>query len=99
MAACRCLGASITTSRSCSSRRPMAELAYAFMRSHPAEAAQVIEGIAPDEAAALFAAAPAHLGAAVLAAMLPAAAARVVDALEDERAMALLAAQIGRAHV
>lgn len=70
----------------------MAELAYAFMRSHPGEAAQVIEGVAPAHAAALFAAAPARLGAAVLAAMLPSAAARAVDALEDERAMALLGA-------
>jgi magnesium transporter len=68
----------------------MAELAYAFMRSHPADAAQVIEAVAPAEAAALFAAAPVRLGAAVLAAMLPAVAARAVDALEDERAMALL---------
>jgi magnesium transporter len=77
----------------------MAELAYAFMRSHPAEAARVIEAVAPSEAAALFAAAPARLGAAVLAAMLPAAAARVVDALEDERAMALLAALRAQAAV
>ena len=77
----------------------MAELAYAFMRSHPAEAARVIEGVAPSEAAALFAAAPVRLGAAVLAAMLPAAAARVVDALEDERAMALLAALRAQAAV
>lgn len=68
----------------------MAEFTYAFMRSHPADAAQVLQSVAPSEAAALFAVVPVRMGAQVLAAMLPSAAARVVDALEDERAMALL---------
>lgn len=70
----------------------MAEFTNAFMRSHPADAAQVLQSVAPSEAAALFAAAPVRVGALVLAAMLPSAAARSIDALEDERAMALLGA-------
>lgn len=69
-----------------------APLTHAFMRSHPVEAAQVMETVAPADAASLFAAVPVRLGAAVLRAMLPAAAARCVDSLEDERAMALLGA-------
>ena len=77
----------------------MAEFTYAFMRSHPADAAQVVEGVAAADAAALFAAAPVRIGAAVLAAMLPAAAARVVEALDDERAMSLLASLGARAAV
>lgn len=70
----------------------MAEFTNAFMRAHPADAAQVLQSVAPTEAAALFAAAPVRVGALVLAAMLPSAAARSIDALEDERAMALLGA-------
>ena len=70
----------------------MAEFTYAFMRSHPADAAQVLQSISPSEAATLFATVPVRVGARVLAAMLPSAAARVVDVLEDERAMALLGA-------
>ena len=45
----------------------MAEFTYAFMRSHPADAAHVVEAVAPADAAALFAAAPVRVGAAVLA--------------------------------
>ena len=70
----------------------MAEFTNAFMRSHPADAAQVLQSVPPSEAAALFAAAPVRVGALVLAAMLPSAAARSIDALDDERAMALLGA-------
>jgi magnesium transporter len=70
----------------------MAEFTNAFMRSHPADAAQVLQSVPPSEAAALFAAVPVRVGALVLAAMLPSAAARSIDALEDERAMALLGA-------
>lgn len=77
----------------------MAEFTYAFMRSHPAEAAQVLEGVTPAQAAALLAAAPARIGGTVLAAMLPSAAARTIDALEDERAMALLGALRAQAAV
>jgi magnesium transporter len=70
----------------------MAEFTNAFMRSHPADAAQVLQSVSPSEAAALFAAVAVRVGAPVLAAMLPSAAARSIDALEDERAMALLGA-------
>lgn len=70
----------------------MAEFTYAFMRAHPADAAEVLQSISPSEAATLFAAVPVRVGARVLASMLPSAAARVVDVLEDERAMALLGA-------
>lgn len=68
----------------------MAEFTYAFMRAHPADAAQVLQSIPSSEAATLFAAVPVRVGARVLAAMLPSAAARLIDRLEDERAMALL---------
>ncbi len=67
-------------------------LTYAFMRAHPAEAAQVLEAVVAAEAAALLARAPAHTGAGVLAAMLPASAARAVAALDDERATELVGA-------
>jgi magnesium transporter len=66
-------------------------LSLAFMRGHPVQAAQVLEALPADDAAALFAHAPARLGAAVLAAMLPQRAARCVAALPDERALELLA--------
>jgi magnesium transporter len=59
----------------------------------------VVEAVTPADAAALFAAAPVRVGAAVLAAMLPVAAARVLAALDDERAMALLAALGARSAV
>ena len=65
-------------------------LTLAFMRTHPAQAARVLETLPPDEAATLFARAPARLGAAVLATMLPQAAARCVARLDDERALELL---------
>lgn len=67
-------------------------LTLAFLRTHPAEGARVLELLPPEDAAALFARVPARLGAPVLAAMLPASAARSLAALEDERAMALLGA-------
>ena len=65
-------------------------LSLAFMRAHSAQAARVLEGLPPDEAAALFARVPARLGGAVLAAMLPQSAARCVAQLDDERALELL---------
>ena len=66
-------------------------LSLAFMRSHPAQAAQVLESLPPDETAALFNQAPARLGASVLAAMLPHRAAFCIAALTDARALELLA--------
>lgn len=66
-------------------------LSLAFMRSHPAQAAQVLESLPAGEAAALFDQTPARLGATVLAAMLPHRAADCVAALADARALELLA--------
>ncbi|MGD9952730.1 MAG: CBS domain-containing protein [Burkholderiales bacterium] len=65
-------------------------LSLAFMRAHPAQAARVLEGLAPAEAAALLERVPARLGGPVLGAMLPNAAARAVAGLADEPALALL---------
>jgi magnesium transporter len=65
-------------------------LSLAFMRSHPAQAAQVLESLPPGEAAALFDQTPARLGAAVLAAMLPQRAAHCISVLADARALELL---------
>lgn len=66
-------------------------LSLAFMRGHPAQAAQVLESLPASEAAALFDQAPARLGATVLAAMLPHRAAGCIAALADARALELLA--------
>jgi magnesium transporter len=66
-------------------------LSLAFMRAHPAQAARVLELLPTDEAAVLFARAPARLGAAVLEAMLPQRAARCVAPLIDARVLELLA--------
>lgn len=65
-------------------------LSLAFMRAHPAQAARVLEALAPAAAAALLARVPARLGAPVLAAMLPNAAARALSGLQEEHALALL---------
>lgn len=65
-------------------------LSLAFMRGHPAQAARVLEALPADEAVAPFQRAPARLGAAVLAAMLPRRAARCVVSLDDERLLELL---------
>jgi magnesium transporter len=67
-------------------------LTHAFMRSHPAAAAQVLEAQPADEAAALFLRVPARIAAPVLEAMIPGAAARALGALEEGRAIELLAA-------
>lgn len=65
-------------------------LSLAFMRGHPAQAARVLEALPEADAAALFQRAPARLGAAVLAAMLPRRAARCIEALDDARALEVL---------
>jgi magnesium transporter len=65
-------------------------LSLAFMRTHPQRAARVLELLPVDEAAELFAHAPARLGAVVLATMLPQAAASCLGALDDLRALQLL---------
>lgn len=65
-------------------------LSLAFMRTHPAEAARVLEAQAPAAAAELLGRVPARLAAPVLSAMLPNAAARSLAGLDDEPALALL---------
>ncbi len=65
-------------------------LSRAFIRSHPPQAARVLEALPPEEAAAIFDRVPARLVAGVLAAMLPQAAARCLAAVADERALELL---------
>lgn len=65
-------------------------LTHAFMRGHPAEAAQALEPVPPGDVAQLLARTPARIGAPVLTAMLPSAAARTLEALDDERARELL---------
>jgi magnesium transporter len=67
-------------------------LTLAFVSSHPAEAARVLERIPGPDAAALFESIPARNGAPVLTAMLPSAAARVLGCLADGPALALLTA-------
>lgn len=66
-------------------------LSQAFMRSHPIQAARVLDALPADEAAELFDTVPARLGATVLATMLPHRAAQCVTALADARALELLA--------
>lgn len=65
-------------------------LTHAFMRTRPAEAARVLEAVPADQAAALFARVPSHVGAPVLAAMVPSIAARTAAELDDARALELL---------
>lgn len=65
-------------------------LSLAFLRSHPAEAARVLEALPPAAAAELLARVPARLAAPVLSAMRPNAAARSLAGLDDEQALALL---------
>jgi len=60
------------------------------MRTHPADAARVLEAVDPADSAALLARVPARVAAPVVAAMLPSAAARSLNGLEDEQALALL---------
>jgi magnesium transporter len=66
-------------------------LSLAFMRGHPAQAARVLEALPATDAAQLFARAPARLGTAVLAVMLPHRAARCIAELDDARTLELLA--------
>jgi magnesium transporter len=65
-------------------------LSHAFMRAHPAAAAEVLAAQPASEAAALLARVPARIAAPVLESMIPAAAARALGALEEDRAIELL---------
>jgi len=69
----------------------LAALSIAFMRSHPAEAARVLEGASTAASVDLLNRAPARIGATVLAQMLSRAAADVVTEMTTERAFELLA--------
>lgn len=59
-------------------------LSFAFLESHPAEAARVLERLAPQNVAALISDAPARLVAPVLRVMLPPFVARCLEPLPDE---------------
>jgi magnesium transporter len=65
-------------------------LSLAFMRSHPAQAARVLEALPIDEAQRVFGRVPARIGAVVMAAMLPRPAANCLAALPDARVLELL---------
>lgn len=67
-------------------------LTLAFVSSHPAAAARVLEGLPAADAAALFASLPARAVAPALTSMLSPVAARIVVALEDTEALGLLTA-------
>jgi len=58
-------------------------LSYAFLESHPADAARVLERLAPTSAAALLLSAPQRLSSPVLRQMLPLAGARCLEQLDD----------------
>lgn len=66
------------------------ELSYAFLEAHPADAARVIERVAPAAAAALLQSAPLRFVAPVLRQMLPLAGARCLERLEDNDTAGLL---------
>ncbi|MGE4110238.1 MAG: hypothetical protein AB7E73_06000 [Burkholderiales bacterium] len=69
-----------------------ADLSRAFIESHPADAARVLERVAPQNVAALLADMPARLAAPVLRAMLPLHAAHCLENMDDAAAPALLRA-------
>jgi len=68
------------------------DLSYAFLEAHPADAARVLERIAPQNVAALFATAPVRIGAPVLRSMLPLHAARCLETVDDDTVSGLLRA-------
>ncbi len=68
------------------------DLSFAFLESHPVEAARVLEGLSPQNVAALLTDAPVRLAAPVLRAMLPLHAARSLEHLADDNVAGLLRA-------
>lgn len=66
------------------------ELTYAFLEAHPADAAHVLERLAPAPAAALLRSAPLRLASPVLRQMLPLAGARCLERLDDAETAGLL---------
>ena len=67
-------------------------LTLAYVSSHPADAARVLESQPTSEAAAILARLPARAAAPVLVAMLPPAAARLIAAIGDKVALGMLTA-------
>lgn len=65
-------------------------LTLAFLRSHPGDAAQVLETVDPAARAELFSRVPARVGGEVLAQLMPRSAAQTLSALPDERATELV---------
>ncbi|MBE0621814.1 MAG: magnesium transporter [Burkholderiales bacterium] len=66
------------------------DLSYAFLEAHPADAARVIERLAPASAAALLQSAPLRLAAPVLRQMLPLAGARCLEQMDETEMTGLL---------
>ncbi|MBK6972498.1 MAG: magnesium transporter [Sterolibacteriaceae bacterium] len=65
-------------------------LSYAYLEAHPADAARVLERLAPASAAALLQSAPLRLACPVLRQMLPLAGARCLERLDDADTAGLL---------
>ncbi len=65
-------------------------LTYAFLEAHPADAAHVLERLAPASAAALLQSVPVRLASPVLRQMLPLAGARCLERLDDAETAGLL---------
>lgn len=68
------------------------ELSFAFLEAHPADAARVLERIAPQNVAALISQAPVRLASPVLRAMLPLHAARCLETVNEDAAAGMLRA-------
>lgn len=66
------------------------DLSYAFLEAHPADAARVLERLAPAAAAALLAGAPLRVAAPVLRQMLPLPGARCLERMDEAAAAGLL---------
>lgn len=75
------------------------DLSFAFLESHPTDAARVLERVSPHTVAALLGEAPARLAAPVLRAMLPLHAARCLETLSDQDVAGLLRAMGAQAGV
>jgi magnesium transporter len=69
------------------------ELSYAFLETHPADAARVLERLAATEAAALLQAAPLRIASPVLRQMLPLSGARCLEQLDDDQIAGLRSCQ------
>ncbi len=68
------------------------DLSLAFLESHPADAARVLERIAPQNVAALLSDTPMRIAAPVLRMLLPLHAARCIETLDDDIVSGLLRA-------